>query len=312
MFGLLDKKKNISMKRAFTILSFILYWLLGNAQYNIRINNILDNSYYINPAAINDEYQAIFSISARKQWIGFPGAPSTYYATGTMFLPKSNAQFGVNVYSDKVGYNTISNISASYAYQINLNKEWQLNLGLGASYQCLSYDRNQLIAMTLDDPAIYNNLLQQTNYNCDLGFELKNELWRIGVSGQNLLSALVKENNILSNANYAYVVYRKKEDQLINLQYGLDAIQYGSIVQMELSLTSFFKFYDEADLFHVGVFYRTQSEMGVVLGYNLSESLNLAYSYDFNVSGISQNTVGSHELIVSYKLNKVNFKPYRY
>ena len=311
MFGLSDNT-HISMKRKLLLISLILCCLSGNAQYNIRINNILDNSYYINPAVINDEYQAIFSIAARKQWIGFPGAPSTYYATGTMYMPKTNTQFGIKVYADNVGYNTISNISASYAFNLNLNKEWQLNLGLGASYQCLSYDRNQVSTMTVDDPALYDNLLQQSNYNCDLGFELKNKSWRMGVSGQNLLSALFKENIVLSNANYAYIVYRKKEDQLINLQYGLDAIQYGSIVQLEFSLTSFFKFYDEPDLFHVGIFYRTKSEMGVLLGYNLSETLNLAYSYDFNVSGISQNTVGSHELIVSYKLNKINFKPYRY
>ena len=300
------------MKRSILFLSFILYWLSGYAQYNIRINNILDNSYYINPSVINDEYQALFSIAARKQWIGFPGAPSTFYATGSLYMPKTNTQFGLKVYADNVGYSTITNISASYAYDISLNKEWQLDLGLGASYQCLSYDRGQVNTMTADDPALYDKLLQQNNYNCDLGLELKNKSWRFGLSGQNILSALFKEENILSNANYAYIVYRKKEDQVINLQYGFDAIQYGNIVQMEFSLTSFFKFYDEPDLFHLGIFYRTKSEMGVLLGYNLSETFNLAYSYDFNVSGISQNTVGSHELIISYKLNKINFKPYRY
>ena len=300
------------MKGLQIIFFFILFSIAGNAQYNIRINNILDNSYYINPAVVNDEYQSVLSIAARKQWIGFPGAPSTYYATGTLYLPNSNTQFGVKVYADNVGYNTITNLSASYAFDLSLNREWQLDLGLGASYQCLSYDRNQVSTMTIDDPALYQNLLQQNNYNCDLGLELKSKSWRLGFSAQNLLSALFKENNILSNANYAYIVYRKKEDQLINLQYGLDAIQFGSIVQVEFSLTSYFNFYDEPDLFHIGIFYRSKSEMGVVLGYNLSESLNLAYSYDFNVSGISQNSVGSHELVVSYKLNRINFKPYRY
>jgi len=283
-----------------------------HAQYNIRINNVWDNSYYINPAVINDEYEAAFSIAARKQWIGFPGAPTTFYATGSIYLPKNNTQFGLKVYADNVGYNTITNISGSFSYDINLNKQWQLDFGIAASYQCLSYDRSEVSSMTGDDPALYKNLLQQNNINCDLGFELKNHSWRVGASIQNLLSTFNKDINILTNANYAYIVYRKKEDKIVNLQYAVDAIQYGNIFQMEFSLTSFFKFYDEPDLFHLGVFYRTQTEMGVVLGYNISEAFNLAYSYDFNVSGISQNTVGSHELIVSYKINKINFKPYRY
>ena len=314
MYGLFAKTL-ATMKFNKVILIFILLiadLLLVNAQYNIRLNNIWDNSYYINPAAVNDEYSAIFSIAARKQWIGFPGAPSTYYVSGTTFLPKSNTQFGLKIYADNVGYNTITNVSFSYAYNLNLNKEWQLDLGLAASYQCLSYDRSQISTMTVDDPALYENLLQQNNYNSDVGFELKNKSWRIGASAQNLLSAFFTENKILTNANYAYVVYRKKEDQVINLQYAIDAIQFGNIFQMEFSLTSFFKFYDRPDLFHLGLFYRTRTEMGVVLGYNISESFNLAYSYDFNVSGISQNTVGSHELVVTYKLDKINFKPYRY
>ena len=77
MLGLSDKYQ-IKMKGLQIIFFFILFSIAGNAQYNIRINNILDNSYYINPAVVNDEYQSVLSIAARKQWIGFPGAPSTY------------------------------------------------------------------------------------------------------------------------------------------------------------------------------------------------------------------------------------------
>ena len=282
------------------------------AQYVIKPNNIWNNSYYINPAAINDDYQAAFSMTARKQWIGFPGAPSTYYATGTTYLSKINTQFGVKFFSDNIGYSSLTNVSLSYAYDISLNREWQLDMGLSPSYQSLSYDRNQVSTMSADDPTLYQNLLQEDNFNCDLGFELKNKYWRFGASSQNLLSLFLKENKVLNNANYLYLVYRKKEDQVVNLQYSVDAIQYGNIFQMEFCVTSYFRFYDESDLFNLGLFYRTKSEMGVLLGYKLSESLNLGYSYDFNVSGISQNTFGSHELVISYNFNKIQYKPYRY
>ncbi len=286
--------------------------MYSKAQYNIRINNYWDNAYYINPAFVNEDYSAQFSIAARKQWVGFPGSPSTFYATATMYLSDINTQFGLKVFSDKIGYNTISNISASYSYNVDLNRNLHLNLGIAPSLQCLSYDRSQISIMSVDDPALYDNLLHENNYNCDIGFQLKSNSWQIGASSQNLLSAFYKENSILSNTNILYGIYRKKTDQTINLQYGISAIQYGNIFQMEFNITTFFKFYEQTDLFEAGLFYRTRSEMGLILGYNLSEAMHLSYSYDFNVSGISQSSVGSHELILSYKLNKITVKKYRH
>ncbi len=300
------------MKKYLTIIIFFCYFIPINAQYYIRLNNYWDNPYFINPAAINDEYQAVFSVAARKQWIGFPGAPTTFFATGTTYLEKIQTQFGLKIYSDNVGYNTITNISLSYAYNLNLDRDWQLNLGLAASLQCLAFDQSQVNVMSNDDPALYENLLNGNNYNCDLGIQLIGKSWRLGAASQNLLSAFYKENSILSNANIVYAVYRKRTDETINLEYGVSAIQYGNILQMEFNLSSFFKFYNQNDMFKVGLFYRPQNEMGIILGYNLSESLNLSYSYDFNVSGISRGSVGSHELVLVYKLNKYAYKHYRY
>lgn len=290
----------------------LICWLAAFGQYNIRINNIWDNPYYINPAAVNDEYQMDLSIAARKQWIGFPGSPSTYFATGRTYLSSIQTQFGVKAYSDVVGYNSITNVSLSYAYDLILNKEWNFDFGVAGSYQCLSYDRSQVSVMNNNDPALYENLLEQNNFNFDIGFELRSRSWRFGLSSQNIMSALDKENSILSNANYLYATYRKRTDDVLNLQYGLSVYQYGNIIQAEACLTAFFRFYEIEDLFHAGVFFRAPNEMGVIVGYNISESLNLAYSYDFNVSGISRNTVGSHELVLSYKFNQSKYKPYRY
>ena len=282
------------------------------AQYNIRLNNYWDNPFYINSASIDEDYNAKFSIAARKQWIGFPGAPSTLFATATTYLPEIQTQFGLKVFADNIGYSTISNLSLSYAHNVYLNRSWELNLGIAASIQFLTYDRSEVSTLNVDDPALYENLLNESNYNCDLGFQFKNKSWRIGGSSQNLFSAFFKENTIQTNTNMIYAMYRKKTDQTINLQYGVSVIQYANILQMEFNITSFFRFYDQPDLFQVGLLYRTRSEMGLILGYKISDSMHLSYSYDFNVSGISQSSVGSHELIIAYNLNKISFRPYKY
>jgi type IX secretion system PorP/SprF family membrane protein len=281
-------------------------------QSTIRINNYWDNTYYLNPSAINTDYEAEFSVVARKQWLGFPGSPDTFFATGTTYINKINTQFGLKVFVDKLGYNTISNINLSYAHSVTLNHDWTLNMGLAGSFQCLSYDKSQVNMMTTDDPALYENLLQQDNFNADLGIELIDKSWKFGFSSQNLFTLFFEENRTQVNTNYLYAMYRKKTEHPIDLQYGACAILYNGLYQMEFNITSFFKFQQESDVFQFGLFYRTKTEMGVILGFNFNENMHLAYSYDFNVSGISRSSIGTHELMLVYKLNKYPFKPYRY
>lgn len=299
------------MKIWYTIL-FVFFSVLLVGQSNVRLNNYWDNTYYVNPASINNEYKAVFSIAARKQWLGFPGAPNTLFATASTYLNKERTQYGLKIFADQIGYSAITNASLSYAYSVSLNRTWLLNLGLAASFQCLSYDKSQVSTMGADDPALLENLLQEYNYNCDVGAELINKSWRIGVSGLNILSTFFKENTLQENSNYLYAMYRKRTKFPVGVQFGLSAIQNKQVLQFEGSITTFFKINEEPDALQAGVFYRTRNEMGVIIGCNLNAALHLSYSYDFNVSGISRYSIGTHELILSYKLDKFPFQLYRY
>jgi len=292
------------MKKVVFFFLFMLLFQLGFAQSSIRINNFLENPYYINPAAIDDDYAAVFSVAARKQWFGLSGSPSTFFASGTRYLDNMQTQFGLKVYADQIGYTHISNISFSYAYSVVLDPDWRLHLGLAASFQNLSYDLSQVNPETLDDQAFLTHLLKQNNYNCDLGAQLTNKTLTLGMSGLNIFSIFFNENKLQTNANFLYAKYRKKTNQAIDMQYGVSAIQYGSALQMEFSLTSYFKYYQQPDIFQAGLFYRTRNDMGVLLGLNLGESVHLWYSYDFNVGGIRTSLVGTHELMLVFKLDK--------
>ena len=174
------------MKQTIVFLLFICSFMLGNAQSNVRIDNHWENPYYINPAAVNSKYAAVVSLAARKQWWGFPGAPTTYYATGTTYIDKLQTQFGLKACADEIGYTRISTLSLSYAYSVILNTRYRLNLGLAGSFQNLSYDMNAVRALTPDDPAFFTRLAKTTNYNSDLGIELTHKLFVIGLSAQNI------------------------------------------------------------------------------------------------------------------------------
>ena len=298
------------MEKTIYILLFNLLSIIVVGQSNIRINNFLENPYYINPAAIDDESTAVFSMTARKQWVGFPGAPSTIYATGTTYLEQLRTQFGLKIFNDKIGITNTFNAALSYAYSVKLQSKWNLHLGLAASYQNLSYDLSDLDAVYVDDPSFYSKLLKQNNYNSDLGVQLTNKSLTVGISTQNLLTLFFEENKIQTNTNYLYAKYRYRSLDPIQLQVGVTAIQYDRMYQMEFNLTTFFNTYRQKEIFQAGLFYRTRTEMGVLFGLNLGESLHAWYSFDYNVSGISKNTVGTHELMLVYRLEKLLSRNY--
>ena len=296
------------MKKAIHILLFSLFSLSVVAQSNIRLNNFLENTYYINPASIDDESSSVYSTVARKQWFGFPGAPATYFASGTKYVDKLKTQFGFKVFDDKIGFTNTFNIALSYAYSVRLNSEWYLHLGLNASFQNLSYDLTEVNSTIVDDPSITSTLLKVSNFNSDLGTQLTNRSLTIGLSSQNFFSLFFDENKLQTNTNFLYAKYRKRTDDPINLQIGVTGIQYNNILQMEFNLTTYLKYYRQPDLFQVGLFYRTRSEMGALLGLNLGQSLHLWYSFDFDVAGISRNSVGTHEIMLVYKIKNRYFR----
>lgn len=292
------------MKKTIYILLLCFTPLLVIGQSNIRLNNYLENLYTINPAAIDDESAAVFSMAARKQWIGFQGAPSTVFATGTTYSDNLRAQFGVKIFDDKIGLVNTFNIGLSYAYSVKLQSNWDLHLGVAANYQNLSYDLSDLSSTTLNDPAFYSQLLKENNFNCDLGTQLTNKSLTIGLSSLNIFSLFFDENKLQTNSNFLYAKFHFKNSNPVNLQGGVTAIQFNRAFQMEFNLTSYFYSFHHKELFQVGMFYRTRSEMGALLGVNLGESLHAWYSFDYNVGGISRYTVGTHELMLVYKLEK--------
>jgi type IX secretion system PorP/SprF family membrane protein len=272
-------------------------------QSSIRLNNYLENLYTINPGYIDNKADLTFSMAARKQWMGFPGAPTTFYATGTKFLQPLDTQLGIRLLNDKIGFTNIFNASFSYGYNIHLNPKWQLDLGIAASYQNLSYNLSELDAETMNNPAVYMRLLTTNNVNFDLGAHLTNNTWSAGISSQNIFSLFFSEDKLQANTNYIYAKYRKETDNTVDFQGGITGIQYEKMIQLEFNFTAYLKQYMKPDLLQIGAFYRTRSEIGAIVGINLNPSLHLWYSFDWSVNGISRNSVGTQELMLIYRLD---------
>lgn len=298
------------MKRTVFIVVFSLMSLLTIAQSNIRLNNYWGNAHYINPATVYDKYQAVFSMAARKQWIGVSGAPLTFFGSASTYIDNLNTQLGLIVLQDKIGYTSLTNLDFTYAYAIKLQSDWQVHFGLGVTYQTLNYDISKVDLSTDYDPVAYQNLLFEDNFNSDIGIEVTNKSLRLGASTQNVFSVFSTDRKYQTNTNFLYARYRQNSNNILNWGFGVCGIQYSNIYQAEFNLTGYFKVLqktgltDIPDLFDVGLFYRTGSEIGVIAGIDLSPEIHLSYSYDYNVSGVRHSSIGTNELIITYNLEK--------
>lgn len=258
----------------------------------------------INPGSINAQCLSELNIAARQQWIGFNGAPTSLFASGTLYLDELYTQFGLKVMQDKVGYTSTTDIDLTYAYSSRVNLNWRLNLGLGLSFQALSYDLSRVKSPTASDPIVLTRLMNENYLNSDVGAELVDKRWRLGLSSLNVFSLFSPSQKLFPNSNYLYAMYKDFNHDYFNLGYGACAIQYSNVLQMEFNITGFFKATDATNPFQIGLVYRTWSEAGLLFGFDINPNLRASYSYDYNFSGISRGSFGTHELMISYRLYK--------
>lgn len=274
---------------------------LLSAQSAIRINNFLENPYYINPASFNIKYSSVYSVAGRKQWLNFPGAPTTFFFSATTFFPKLDVQVGLKAMQDKIGYTSYSLISASYTYVSLLNDDWHINMGLSGSFQNQYYDMAAVNSET-DDPAVFQRLASSSSYDADLGFEIYNHDWRLGASSQNLLTLFSSAERPEVNINYLYSIYRRYNHGYLDYGGAIAVVQSRQVIQPEVRFSVFYKEDKTTDLFQIGLLYRPTNELGAVFGLNLGNNLLVTYSYDYNFGAIYHNSIGSHEVMLIYRV----------
>jgi type IX secretion system PorP/SprF family membrane protein len=280
------------------------------AQSNIRLSNHWGDMHFISPASIYDKYDGVFSLAAKKQWLGIDGSPTSFFASGTVYMEDYHTQLGLFLIQDKVGYTSTTNLNFSYAYALNFKYDWQLHLGLAGNYQLLAYDISKVSMSDGSDPVAYQGLMSKSAVDADIAAELTNKTLKMGVVTQNLISAFSAGIPIEHNTNYVYARYHQNSNNVVNFGAGVCGIQYADIYQLEFNATSYFKYKqnngltDKPDVFDVGMYYRTRSEAGLILGFNISEVLHVSYSYDYHFGSLSRSSYGTNELMITYNLKR--------
>lgn len=298
------------------------------AQQDPQFTQFMNSKLIYNPGYAGTSNAICANVLYRKQWVNFPGAPSTGLLSADMrVIP--NLGVGINLMSDQIGADKtfFGRIAASYNLNVGSNGGC---LGIGIDAGILQKQINQdWIAPEpgRTDVAIpgYSAGSTSTNPNLskltyDLGFgifyNLPNRAY-VGISSTHLPAQTLKNGGDTDGKNGVDVKFQMarhyylvagytqplnpRNDISANLKVKSDA----STTQLDVNLT-----YEWNKTFWIGCSYRMEDAVAPMLGVRiLNKSLKIGYSYDYTLSKIKGYTSGTHEIMLGYCMVKKKVKP---
>jgi type IX secretion system PorP/SprF family membrane protein len=299
----------------FKVLIFIVIFYTGIcvAQSNIQLNNFWDNANYINPAAINESSYIDLSVAIRKDLLGIPGSASTTFGSFTLFNNEKRSQLGLKLITDHFNYTLSTNATLTYSYSVVIGPDAHLQLGSGLTVRNQSFDIEKVKLSNPNDEFALNELKISTDFDSDIGFQLYTRNYVIGLSGQNIFSVFNPQNDrLILNSNYLYFNYKDDIRSYFNIGYGVcyNFNYYRKsnmgIGQLQINVNGYFKPHPLSNVFQIGIYYRTWRDLGGIIGFDINKKLQLVYSVDFPVNSFIRSSVGTHELMLKYKIPAKN------
>lgn len=296
------------MKKEMFILCSVLLWSeLIFSQSEILIDGHWMQSQLLNPASMktsmNDDHLD-FSMIGRKQWMSFPGSPTTYMFDGALYAYRLHAKFGIQAVSDKIGFTCQQKLYLNYAYNLPVGETSYLRMGLAGGFYFFNHDLSTIDADNTEDPSIKFMNDNDLKPDFNLGVEYAEQYFSIGATIHQFQEYFSKNN--LSASNYAYAKYKYEGFNYFNLLMGTSFFLSNRFMQGELHTSFIFKDGSENETWWVGGTYRTASEWNANLGLKITPSISVNYTFGYHFGQIRKNSVGTHEIILNYSVDLMN------
>jgi type IX secretion system PorP/SprF family membrane protein len=286
----------------------------------------LYNKFLINPAVAGSTGYTSVNLTARQQWAGYYGAPQTfslsyqtrmlkakYFLKNNIFSKtqyhsktKGRVGFGLNMFNDINGLIHKTGALAAYSYNVWLNGETQLSLGLGASAYYYKIDQRQIRFDDPNEPFLYSDFRKGTIIpDFNFGAYVLGKQYSVGFSAQDLMQGFAKIGST------AYKDLHIKRTYYLFGNYDFD-ISHTSTIEPSVLFKMSEQIMPQFDIgltyvynrrIWAGVTYRTQSAIVANIGFS-KDNYFIGYSYDYTTQAIQQATSGSHELVLAIRFGE--------
>jgi len=295
-----------SVKYIFLLASILCSMNLAGQQLP-HYSQYMFNDFVLNPAiaGVYDYYQ--IRTSHRFQWVGMTDPPMTNSIS--FYGPHSNMDmgYGGTIYTDVTGPTSRTGISGSYAYNIAINSDMRLSMGLSFSMLQYRVDGTQLTAKDPSD--MYIQGIVSTTYVPDAaaGVYLYADNFYAGISAAQLLNNKLKifdektGLNKLKSHFYLTGGYRYQVDP--------DWILEPSAI-VKATAPKQFRFevntkVEWMEMVWLAAGYRFHEAVTVMAGYNYDDKFYFGYAYDIGITELRKYNMGSHEIMIGYRFNDI-------
>lgn len=300
---------------------FCICMIYINAQQDAMFTHYSFNTLAVNPAYAGSRDALTATVLHRNQWVGFDGAPNTQTITIHSPIFNNKIGLGLSVLKDQIGPLNKNGLSTDFSYKLKFQKS-VLAFGLKGSINIMKIGLSSLNLDQSNDDAFNADIQSQLLPNFGFGAYYNSEKWYLGLSIPMLLENNFNTNNTSSSLNngkekrhfyfISGAVFNLTKEGNIKFK-PTTLMKLTSGAPIEIDLTNLFILNEK---FEVGVMYRTNDGVGILLGYHLSDQVRFGYSFDWSFTNTSfKYNAGSHEVMLLYDFiykNKGRVKSPRY
>jgi type IX secretion system PorP/SprF family membrane protein len=308
-----------SMKQLLTILLVTLITGMGWSQQAAQYSMFMMNKFNWNPAYAGMENSLVATGIYRSQWQGLPGNPVTQNIGVHLPVSVIRSGFGLNLENDELGARQRTTGSLSYNYQMELGRWGILSAGGSVGYAQRTLDGAALRTpdgdySPSDGILIHNDdLLPVTAVSGSAltygaGLYLLTERFEAGLAVRNLTEPVTPVGDALSiRLSRAFFFNAEGHFDLSSMISFHPALLVRSdLVQTQTDIAALFHYNDNiiAGASFRGYDSNSIDAVAAIVGFKLSDNITVGYAYDFTLSTLNQVSNGSHEVMISYNLNK--------
>lgn len=276
------------------------------AQQEPQYTQYMFNMMSVNPAYAGTGEALNALMLSRIQWVGVEGAPRSH--TFALHTPIKDKKIGVgaSVIADNIGPVTNTYFNLNYAHRIRLTENITLSLGLKAGIYNYYVGLSDL-ALTEDagsnDDAYLQDYRNNFQPNLGAGAYLYSKDYYVGISAPKLvqtdLESVSSASEIASELKRHYFISAGYVYAL-NSDWKLKPSLIGKLVEgappsLDVTAQALYK-----ERFWIGATYRVGDAIAALFEVKVNRQLMVGYSYDYTLSGMSDVTNGSHEILISY------------
>jgi len=254
-----------------------------------------------NPAYVGSVESTDFNLLYRSQWIDIPGAPRTIRFGVNAPLNNRKHGLGFNAVNEQLGPTSQTFVDVSYSFQIQFEYDVYLSFGLDAGGSFLNVDFSKGTFENPGEPILNQETINEFTPTIGAGLFLYHQMWYVGLSVPNFLTnglysnevAQVVEDEMQFNLIGGYV-FQLNDNLKFKPAFLVNYIN-GAPINGNISLNFLMN-----DAFTLGAAYRWDNAISGLAGFQITNSIFLGYSYDYNTNGLGGYNSGSHEAIIKF------------